>query len=358
MDLSALALPPSKFELLLWDWLLPLLAVLLAVLAAAAVGRGVPLRADDAFTPGDESRGQSWRRLLRRSVQALAFLASVAAAVLLDRAWHGEPRGFRVIAQTATMVAGLWLGFNILDTLARRSRERLHQHGRASAAAVLPVLGRVLKAVWAAIVVLLYLDNMGMNVSALVAGLGVGGLAVALAGQKTIENLFGGIVLALDQPVRVGDFCRFGDKVGMVEDIGFRSIKIRTPERTLITVPNGDFSQMQIENFAQRDCIILSAVLRLRYDTPAAQLQSVLARAEEVLKAHARVDANLARRARLNGLGSYSLDLEVLCYVSTADWEEYLLLRQEILLALLGAVEAAGAKLAYPTETQVVEGAH
>jgi MscS family membrane protein len=352
-----LAAPLSQHKLddVLWTWMLPLAVVLLASLAAAAVGRSVNVRPDHLEASPDDTRSEALRRLLRAFLQAGAFVACVVAAVFVDRYLHGEPRGFRVLAQTAGAVAAAWTGFGLLDASGRYLRSSLYAQGRGSAAAALPLMRRVLKVVWLCLVFLLYLDNLGMNVSALLAGLGVGGLAVALAGQKTMENLFGGMVLALDQPVRVGDFCRFDGKQGVVEDVGLRSIKIRTPERSLISVPNGSFSQLEIENLAVRDCLLFSTNLRLRYDASAAQVRDLLGRCDALLAQHPRVSPKQGKHCRLVNLGSYSMDLEIFCYFATTDWDEFMLLRQELYLGLLEAVAQAGVALAYPTETSVQE---
>ncbi|MCZ6577150.1 MAG: mechanosensitive ion channel, partial [Gammaproteobacteria bacterium] len=115
-------------------------------------------------------------------------------------------------------------------------------------------------------------QSLGVPLAPLLAGLGVGGLAVALAARPTLENLIGGVTLFADKPVRVGDFCRFGDKIGTVEEIGLRSTRIRTLDRTVVSVPNSQFSELQLENFAPRDRCRFSAVLQLRYETTPAQL--------------------------------------------------------------------------------------
>ncbi len=129
----------------------------------------------------------------------------------------------------------------------------------------------------------------------LFAGLGVGGIAIALAAQKTIENLFGGITLYGDSPVRVGDFCRFGDKVGTVEEIGIRSTRVRTLDRTVVTIPNADFSNLQLENFAKRDRMRLFAMIGVRYETTPDQLRYILVEVRKLLYAHERVTADPAR---------------------------------------------------------------
>jgi MscS family membrane protein len=354
LPLSPLAVPPHRLEDLFWERLLPVLVVLLAAGLAAALGRLVPLKAEEATERG---QGQAWARLLRALVHGLVFLGCLAAAVSMDRVLHGDPRGLDMVERFGAAVVALWAGFLGLDLVMGRLRAGFLAGGRVSAAAVLPLLRKIGKAAWAMLIVVLFLENLGLDMKALLAGLGVGGLAIALAGQKTMENLFGGVVLVLDQPVRVGDFCRFGDHLGTVEDVGLRSIKIRTPDRTLITVPNGEFSQLQLENFARRDRIRFQAVLGLRYDATAAQLRQALAGIQALLEAHAHLDPLMVRRARLVELGSYAVNVEVFAYFKTADQEQFLLWQQELLLDLMEQVERAGTGLAFPTQTQVVEAA-
>src|SRR5207248_1522615 len=125
--------------------------------------------------------------------------------------------------------------------------------GRVLSCSLFPLGVRFVKMCLFCVADLLTLWYWGYNTSTILAGLGVGGLAIALAAQKTIENLFGGVAVISDRPVFVGDFCRFGDQLGTVEDIGLRSTRIRTLDRTLVTVPNGQFSSITLENFSRRD---------------------------------------------------------------------------------------------------------
>jgi MscS family membrane protein len=194
------------------------------------------------------------------------------------------------------------------------------------------------------------LDNFGFNVTALVAGLGVGGVAVALAAQKSIENLFGGVMLYADRPIRVGQFCRFGDKIGTVEEIGMRSTRVRTLDRTVVTVPNAEFSALQIENFARRDFIRLFTVLGLRYETTPEQLRHILVEIRRLLYAHPMV-SNDPARIRFVGFGAYSLDLEIFAYVTTSDWAEFLGVREDIFLKIMDLVDASGTGFAFPSQT-------
>src|SRR5262249_57218607 len=124
----------------------------------------------------------------------------------------------------------------------------------------------------------------------ILAGFGVGGLAIALAAQKTIETLFGGVSVISDRPVFVGDVCRFGDRSGVVEDIGLRSTRLRTADRTLVTVPNAQFSSMTLENFSRRDKMLLHFTLNLRRDTRPDQVRALLDSIGRILNEHHNVE--------------------------------------------------------------------
>ena len=175
---------------------------------------------------------------------------------------------------------------------------------------------------------------------------------MALAAQKSIENLFGGVAVISDRPVSVGDFCKSGNLAGTVEDIGLRSTRLRTPDRTLVTVPNGQFSSMTIENFAQRDKMFFHFMLNMRRDTTPDQVRELLGAIAKTLMTHPKLEAgNLP--VRLVGVGTYSLDLEVTAYVLTRDNEEFLKIQQELLLWILDAVQVAGTALALPTQASI-----
>jgi MscS family membrane protein len=197
--------------------------------------------------------------------------------------------------------------------------------------------------------ILSVLSVWGYNTSTILAGLGVGGLAVALAAQKTIENLFGGISVIGDRPVLVGDVCRFGDRTGTIIHIGLRSTRIRTPDRTIVSVPNSQFASMTLENISGRDKIWFHPTLNLRRDTTSDQLLKVLSSLNEILRGHPKVETG-ALPVRFVGVGSYSLDIEVVAYVTTADYDEFLALQQELLLKMLQGVEQAGTALAVPLQ--------
>jgi MscS family membrane protein len=205
------------------------------------------------------------------------------------------------------------------------------------------------------ILALLYLaivaaDAFGVPVAPLLASLGVGGLAIALAVRPTLENVLGGFTLFADKPVRVGDFCVYGDKLGTVEEIGLRSTRIRSLERTVVTVPNAEFSQMQLENFTRRDRMLFRTTLGLRYETTPEQLRYTLAKLRELLIAHPMVSPD-PLRVRFIGFGAYSLDVEIFAYVLSADYSTHLGIVEDLNLRIMDVIEEAGTGFAFPSQT-------
>lgn len=208
------------------------------------------------------------------------------------------------------------------------------------------------------IVVLLFrfLQNLGVPVYGLVAGAGVGGVAIALAARSTLEDFIGTLNLFADRPVRVGDFCRYGEdsggfnRIGTIEEIGMRSTRIRGLDRTVTTIPNAELCNSQIVNLTQRNIILLKMEIGLRLDTTIDQLRVVLAGLRKMLIAHPRITEDPAR-VRTTGIGRYSIDLEIFAYVDTTDWNTFLAIREDVVLRLMEIVEQTGAAFAYPTNT-------
>ncbi len=242
-----------------------------------------------------------------------------------------------------------WAGAVVIDLVAERWGSRLDPRAQAMSFSVLPLIRQILKLSLFLAAILTIISVWGYNTSTILAGIGVGGLAVALAAQKTIENLFGGLSVIGDRPVLVGDVCRFGDRTGTVTHIGLRSTRIRTPDRTIISVPNGQFSSMALENISGRDKIWFHPTLNLRRDTTSEQLLRVLASFREILTDHPKVETGNIP-VRFIGVGPYSLDVEVAAYIATSDSDEFLALQQELLLKMLLAVEQSGTALAVPLQ--------
>ena len=193
-------------------------------------------------------------------------------------------------------------------------------------------------------------QNLGLPLYSVVAELGIGGLAVALAIRPTLENLIGGIMLYLDQPVRIGDFCSFGDKTGTVETIGVRTSKIRALDRTLISIPNSALADMQLINWAKCDRMLITATIGLRYETENDQLRYVLVKFREMLHAHPKIDSDTVR-VRFADFGQSSLDIGVRIYALTRDFNEYHAIREDVLLRMSDIVKNSGSGFAFPSQT-------
>jgi MscS family membrane protein len=196
---------------------------------------------------------------------------------------------------------------------------------------------------------LFVLYHFGIKLTAALAGLGVGGIAVALAAQKTLENVIGGVSLIADQAVRVGDFINLGDAQGTVEDVGLRSTRIRTLDRTVISLPNGQVAGMRLETISVRDKFWFHPIIGLRYETTLGQLRSVLSGVRELLGQHPNLEP-ASVRVRFIRLGAYSLDVEVFAYAVAHDWSNFLEIQEELLIAIIDIVQKAGTALAFPSQ--------
>jgi MscS family membrane protein len=209
---------------------------------------------------------------------------------------------------------------------------------------------RILKSVIFVLGVLAVLGNLGFNMSTALAGLGIGGLAIGFGAQKTIENLFGGISVLGDEVFRVGDVCRFGDRTGVVEDIGLRSTRIRTDERTLVAIPNGTVATIYLENLSSRDKILFKTTLGLRLDSKADHLRFILSEIRKLLYSHPKVETQTVRVRLIDAAGT-ALSVEVLLYVLTRDFNEFAAVREDLLLRMLDILEESGGALAAPAQT-------
>lgn len=236
------------------------------------------------------------------------------------------------------------------EAMAQATREKFLREGQGSGAGVVDVTMRMVRILLVVIGATGLLHIFGFNVTTIVAGLGIGGIAIALAAQKTIENLFGGLTLMADKPVRIGDYCRFGTQEGWVEDIGLRSTRVRTPSRTVISVPNSVFSNVELENLAARDRMRFSTTLNLRYETTPDQMRHALVGLRSLLLAHPKVGREMLR-VRFAKLGAASLDIDINAYVMTPDVDEFLAIREDLLLRIMTVVSDAGTSFAFPSQT-------
>jgi len=269
------------------------------------------------------------------------YIISLGSASLLGRLF------WTFLASTMAVVGLTWLSLYLIDAGA----EIIEGRRPEAANAVIRLSATLMKALAVVVgLVVIFYYFAGINLTAVVAGLGIGGIAVAFAAQKTIENFFGGLFLVWDKPIRLGDYCKAGEHAGTVEHIGLRSTQIRTLARTVVSIPNGQLSSISVENFALRDRFLFKHTLNLRYETTADQLRYLLAQIRELLYQHPRVDSTSAR-IRFISFGPSSLDTEIFAYVLEKDYDTFLAVQEDLLLRIMDLVESSGSGFAFPSQT-------
>jgi len=250
-----------------------------------------------------------------------------------------------------------WVVFGLFKALAETIITTPGMRGKSSEAALWRIGTRVVGFLAATWIVIGGLRELGADLIPLLAGLGIGGLAVALAAQSTIANFIGGLILLANKPVRVGDFCRYGEdpspdwmRIGTIEEINWISTRIRGIDRTLTTIPNAEFANMHIVNLTKRDQRLMRTTLQLRYETTAEQLRYILIKIRELLLGHPMVTPDPAR-VRFLGYAAYSKDIEIFCYLRCKEQSEFLAIQEDVLLRIEDIIHDAGSGFAFPSQT-------
>ena len=226
----------------------------------------------------------------------------------------------------------------------------LSRANTAAAATLLRMIRRLADLLVIFCGVLILLRHYGIDQTPALAGLGVGGIAIALAAQKTLENVIAGASLIFDQAVRVGDFLKMGDVQGTVDKVGLRSTRIRTLDRTIVSVPNSQIANVSLETLSERDKFWFHPVVGLRYETTTSQLRAVVDGIRRLLAEHSSVEHESVR-VRFLRLGAFSLDVDVFAYVIARDWNHFLEIQEQFLFAITSIVEKAGTEIAFPSQT-------
>ncbi|HEX9052364.1 MAG TPA: mechanosensitive ion channel family protein [Anaeromyxobacter sp.] len=348
-------LRPGPRGLLWWQWVAIPALVALALALGAALGFATR-RILGHLAARTETRWDDL--LLERVARPLTGLWAIAVFTAFH-AWLGlgeeESAVVHHVLRAATYLTLFWAGFRVVDVAFAAASTGPWTRASPGVVGILPLGRKVGKIVLLALGLVAVLNELGFQVASLLAGLGIGGIALALAAQKTVENLFGSVAIGVDQPFRVGDFVRIEDVVGTVETIGMRSTRIRTLDRTLVSFPNGKLADMRAETFAVRDRIRLYANLGLAYGTTAAQLRAVLAGVEAALRAQPKLWTE-GSSVRFTEFRESTLNVEVMAWFATSDWNEFTAIRQDVLLELMAVVERAGTAFAFPTRTVHVVG--
>lgn len=247
-----------------------------------------------------------------------------------------------------------WAITRLTYWLSLRMWNRLTSRGRYAERSLVSLTRRVLDvAIFFAIALSIFKNVFDWNVTAALAGLGIGGLALGLGAQKTFENMMGGISILTDRALLVGDACKIGDQRGIVEDIGLRSTKLRTEERTLVSIPNGMVATAILENFRLRDKILFRQTVRLRYDLSPDHVRYVVEQLRQVLARNAKVEESSAR-VRLSKLGENAIEVELYAYIAVREYREFLAAQEQLILHVMDVLESSGAAVALPTQTTMV----
>lgn len=280
-------------------------------------------------------------RLLLVALVIRLVLASVTLPLLARQFWS-------TVALFIVVIACVW--WLLLLTGLGESYLVRHRATASGSASVLRLFRRLIDGLLLFGGFLFVLYHFGINLTGALAGLGVGGIAIALAAQKTLENVIAGVSLIADQAVRVGDFLNLGDVQGMVEGVGLRSTRIRTLDRTIVSLPNGQIAIMKLETLSARDKFWFHPAIALRYDTTRQQLHSVLTGVRKLLRQHPNVDP-ASVRVRLIRFGTFSLDIDIFAYISAHNWNDFLEFQEELLFGIIDVVHEAGTGFAFPSQT-------
>jgi MscS family membrane protein len=246
-----------------------------------------------------------------------------------------------------------WILTRITRAISRRIGDSLTKRGRLAERSIVSLIRRFVEVSIFLLVTLLVLRSLGVDVSTALAGVGIGGLALGLGAQKTFENMFGGVSVLFDKVIQIGDTCRVNNQTGVVEDIGLRSTRLRTGERTLLSIPNGIMASAVVENLRFRDKFLCQQTIRLRYDLSPDHVRYVLGKIQDLLIEDPKVEDSSAR-VRFLRFAEYSLEVEVYCYILEPEYTVYLATQEQLLLKIMDAIEKAGAVVALPTQTTLV----
>jgi MscS family membrane protein len=343
-------LRPGFFGVLWWHWIvLPILAFL-----AWGLGRGLRSMLGSAVRGLTKRTATSLDDALLGSIGppltlilGIALFATGAALIQITR----EAIQFvRVFTRPILVFAVFWALWRSVPVLVAWATTRSWAVSSPSARNMLSIASNIFRGVIVALGIIAVIAALGYPVTTVLAGLGIGGLALAFGAQKTVENVFGSVSLAVDQPFRIGDFVKVEDFVGTVEDIGLRSTRFRTLDRTVVSIPNGKLADQRLESFEVRDRMRLATTIGLTYDTTQSQMKTVLAGLERVLRTHPHIWPD-AVVVKFKEFAASSLDIEIMAWFNVPTWGDFQVCRQEVLLGFMGVVEEAGAGFAFPTRT-------
>lgn len=344
----------TLFEVQVWQYLALFLVASVALLIRKVLAFVIAQRVSHLA----DKLGQAWVGSL---ITAFASPGATVAMALLLRVAHpaiGLPphaaQAVNVLVRVLIVASIVWSSYGLVDVLAARLASKAAQTHSKLDDQLVPLLRRLLKIVVLLAGAVFILQNLDVDVGSLLAGLGIGGLAFALAAKDTIANFFGSVMIFVDKPFQIGDWVKIDDIEGVVEEVGFRSTRIRTFYNSIITVPNAKFTESAIDNLGMREYRRIFVTLNLTYDTTPEQMQAFVEGVRAIIKAneHTRKDYYEVHMA---GFGAHSLDVMVYFFVRVGSWSEELEERHRIFLEIMRLAASLGVSFAFPTQTLHVD---
>jgi MscS family membrane protein len=320
----------------LWKWIALLIAAGL-IIALFRVTAALSLR----LMPGPR-----WRFVHALLEPVLVFIAAALFRVI-DELLRPSALTRLYLADFLLLVvvgAVAWALMNLVELFLARVDAVLDPRQRVVSHSLIYLGRRTSRVVIFVLAAIFVLNNWGYPMNTIIAGLGVSGIAVALAAQQTIANVFGGVSVIGDHPVMVGDLGNFGGVIGTVDDIGMRSTRIRTLSRTVVSIPNSAFAGMNLENYSLRDKILFNPALSVKRTTPKAQIEELVTALGKALREDKRVEA-VPATARITAITAAAFTIEIFCYVLTADIDDFHKIASELYLGIDGVVTSAGVEL-------------
>jgi len=291
----------------------------------------------------------AWSARLRRLIVAvMAVVTHLALLPWLSITLHSRLVYGRCVLVVLVMLLAVFI-WRLMGLSFAQARDVAQRRGKAGTQSLMLVGERLLKVLLVLVSIVILLTLAGVPTTTALAGVGIGGVAIALGAQKSVENLLGAIFLLTDHAIAIGDFCRVGDRVGWIEDITLRSVRLRTLDQTLLSIPAGVLSQANVENFTTRNKIPIQSTLGVRYGTTAQQLRAIVDQIHALIVAHPDLDGSDAR-IRVASFGDHAIELELFVYVKTADYARFVAVREDVLLAIAEIVESEGSAFARPTD--------
>lgn len=257
--------------------------------------------------------------------------------------------------KAALGVTAIWAGLRMIDVISNamerfsaRTESRLDDQ-------LIPLVRKTLKFILVTAASIMIIQNLGYSVTSMVASLGVGGLALALAAKDTIANVFGSVIVFTDRPFHIGDWVQFSGIEGTIEEIGFRTTRIRRFDKSQVTVPNSVFSTSPIINHSRRSNQQIYLTLGIAYETDPETVKALLGDIRELVSSHPEIDQTF-HFVNFTDFGEYSLKINVYCFTRTPEWVTILTIREDLMLRIMEIVRSRKVDIAYPARSVYLKG--